>query len=150
VSDGVEDMEITGEIVFSGGIADPTSYECSILSYSISLGRMLVQVDKKGTWRGPETFYLIFPGVIYFEGPTRWGSVDFSVGSGDECLRLLQNTEQVDFGMSRKALLEYHRLFQAKTPKGTVKILGVPSVSVSKEIPADFRYSPYPSQDETE
>jgi hypothetical protein len=53
---------------------------------------MVITVAKAGETiiNNNETFFIVFVGVIYFEGPMSWNGANFSLGSKEECINILQ------------------------------------------------------------
>jgi hypothetical protein len=126
-------MDATNNAVLA--LADLKDYHCRVWSYLASHSALLVRAYKED-FQTDDTWYLLFSGVVYFEGPITWVVVDFNFGSPNESLGLIRKSGA--FGdMPDDYLLKHYHLFKIKTGNGEVKILAS-NISRGNEIPGDF------------
>jgi hypothetical protein len=104
-------------------VTDPMSYHCKVWSYFAGHSLLLIRTYEDDFLTG-HTFYLVFEGVAYFEGPMTWQGVGYSLGTREECLEILQKAGgSSDKDVPDEALLRQYRLFKFKSPHGEIKIL---------------------------
>ncbi len=66
-------------------------YECRVEHYTIGHRQIRIRVNKPmGIVTDEEAFYLIFTGVVYFEGPLQWIGANFSLGTSSELTPILK------------------------------------------------------------
>jgi len=123
-------------IIETLNIADSHAYTCKIWSYLVSHLQLLIRSWKDDFLTG-DTLYLLFTGVLYFDGPTIWQGADFRLGTPDECFKLLQEKRSFEDNPEHRGVAEKIHLFKAETSRGVIRILAK-NVSKSQEIPPDF------------
>jgi hypothetical protein len=116
--------------------ADPQAYNCKVWSYLVSHLQLLIRSWKDDFLTG-DTFYLLFIGVLYFDGPTIWKSAEFYLGTSDECFKLLQEKRGYNDTPEHRQIAEKTHLFKVETSRGVIRILAS-NVYKSKDIPPDF------------
>ena len=62
------------------GIDDPGFYYCTLWMYTCHHSELAIRImSTRSDTPDTKEFYLIFTGVIYHEGPSKWQGVDFSI-----------------------------------------------------------------------
>ncbi len=68
------------------------------------------------------TLYLFFPGVAYFAGPHAWHSIDFQLGTPDECLKRMHDLHLGD-NLEDRTIQDSFRLYDLAKPMLHVEII---------------------------
>ena len=101
----------------------PQAYQCDVWQYQVGLSELLIRLyipQEDGV--NANTFeYLIFQGVLFFEGPLKWKGGLLVAGSREECLEILQ---QIDIKNPLDAVdTGFYKLFKFRTSTFEIRII---------------------------
>jgi hypothetical protein len=120
-------------------IANPQLYSCKVWSYLASHSQMLLRIHE-GDFLTGDTFYSLFTGVQYFEGPMRWKGASFQLGTSEESLALLQKRPALVNLPERdlQTIINTTKLFKFESQEHVRILAG--AVRTSKDIPPGFAW----------
>ncbi len=104
-----------------------------------SHSQMLLRIHE-GDFLIGDTFYLLFTGVQYFEGPLSWNGAGFQLGTSDESLALLQKRPAIRKlpETDLQTMINTTKLFKFES-QDHVRILAG-AIHPSKDIPPGFAW----------
>lgn len=73
-------------------IANPERCICRVMDYRFNDSSMVIRIQQPTFDRHFTSFYALFQGVQYFEGPMGWTGAGFETRSAEDCLALFRQT----------------------------------------------------------
>lgn len=92
-------------------ISNPEHCICRVMDYRFNDSSMVIRIQQPLYSNRFITFFALFQGVQYFEGPMGWTGADFQTRSPEECLTLFRQTGRyADF--ADEVLKKMFKLYQ--------------------------------------
>src|SRR5687767_8481732 len=122
---GVGSMD--ADNIFS--LKNPTECLCEVTKFKISHGALDIQLVE-------EKVFLVFVGVIYFQGPMSWQGANFSLSPEVKTLKLVRHIYP-DLAEGHENLLtRFYKLYRVRTAKFNILILACNGVK--SEVPSGY------------
>jgi hypothetical protein len=105
-------------------LENPEFYDCTVWKYQVGHSEMIVRLySPEEKEKDKSEFYLIFQGVLFFEGPLKWKGASFFNGANEECQELLH---RIGLQNAREAAQSgFYRLFKQNLSGLEVKIIAM-------------------------
>jgi hypothetical protein len=110
-------------------LENPVSCFCQITKFKLSHRAMDIQLIE-------EEKFLIFVGVIYFQGPIQWKGANFTVGVESDMLSLLRRVYPLLIQSPDNLLIELYKLYQVVDTEFNILILA--HNGIKSDIPSGY------------